>query len=75
MATCTKGNWNNDLYAVDEQKNGSNKKVHDTDGDVQTWCILDERAPEQWQKVVTCTQCGSAALSDVGAVPRHVLVI
>ena len=35
------------------RKNGSNNVVHDTDGDVQTWCILDEREPEQWQEVIT----------------------
>ena len=35
------------------RKNGSNNVVHDTDGDVQTWCILDEREPEHWQEVIT----------------------
>ena len=35
------------------RKNGSNNVVHDTDGEVQTWCILDEREPEHWQEVIT----------------------
>ena len=52
-ATCTKGSWNNNLYAIDEHKNDSNNEVHDTDGDVQTWCTLGEGAPEQWHEVVT----------------------
>ena len=43
----------NNLYADDEQENGSNDEVHDTDDDFQTWCILDELEPEQWQEAIT----------------------
>ena len=43
----------NNLYADDEQENGSNDEVHDTDDDFQTWCIPDELEPEQWQEAIT----------------------
>ena len=42
----------NNLYADDEQENGNNE-VHDTDDDIQTWCIPDELEPEQWQEAIT----------------------
>ena len=43
----------NNLYADDEQENGSNNEVHDTDDDFQTWCILDELETKQWQEAIT----------------------
>ena len=43
----------NNLYADDEQENGSNDEVHDTDDHFQTWCIPDELEPEQWQEAIT----------------------
>ena len=53
VVMCTKGSWNNNLYPVDEQENGSNNVVHDTDGDVQTWCILGRTSFRAVAEVIT----------------------